>query len=306
MNNQEQPNPTQHKSGFVNLIGKPNVGKSTLMNALVGEKLSIITPKAQTTRQRIMGIVSHQNYQIIYSDTPGIIQPKYELHHSMMQFVRESLEDADVILWLTDLTLNEDSQSEEILELLKNTDTPVLLLLNKKDLAKEEQISQKMTWIKEAGNKMRFKEVIPLSALKSENTQLVLEKILENLPEHPPYFPEDELTDKSERFFASEIIREKIFMFYLQEIPYSCEVIVNEFKDKGEILVIRAEIWVERKSQKGIVIGKDGEALKKLGIEARKDLEAFFGKKVFLEQFVKVAENWRRDKRTLHRLGYFQ
>lgn len=289
-----------HKAGFVSIVGKPNVGKSTLMNQLVGEKLSIITSKAQTTRHRIMGILNGDDFQIVYSDTPGIIKPMYELHQSMMRFVQSSLTDADVILFLTDIF--EQYDENEVIEKLKKVQVPVFLLINKIDLAKEDQIAEKIEIWKEHFPEER---IFCISALKNENVAIVFDQVLANLPLHPAYYPKDELTDKPERFFASEIIREKIFKNYKQEVPYACEVVITEFKDKEDILVIRSEILVERQSQKGILIGQKGLMLKKLGIEAREDLEKFFGKKVFLEQFVKVAEDWRKDRRKLDNFGYF-
>jgi GTP-binding protein Era len=295
-----------HKAGFVSIVGKPNVGKSTLMNQLVGERLSIITAKAQTTRHRIMGILTGKEYQIVYSDTPGILKPKYELHKAMMRFVQSSLEDADVILWVLDLTENEDDESEEILNRLAKTSTPIFLLMNKADLASEEQKKAKQNWINKAKNTVQFAAEFMISAAKSQNLDTVFQKILEYIPVHPPFYPEDELTDRTERFFASEIIREKIFLNYTQEIPYSCEVMITQFKEKEDILVISAEILVERATQKGIIIGKGGESLKKLGIQARQDLEAFWGRKVFLEQHVKVEADWRKHADKLSRFGYNQ
>lgn len=290
-----------HKAGFVNIIGKPNVGKSTLMNVMVGEKLSIITSKAQTTRHRIMGILNGEDFQIVYSDTPGIINPHYELHRAMMQFVNVSLEDADIILFVTDIF--EKYDEEDVLKKLKTISAPILLLINKVDLAKQEQVEEKIAyWTKI----IDAKEIIPISALNNYNIEKVFDKILENLPEHPPYYPKDELTDRSERFFAAEIIREKIFMNYTKEIPYSCEVIVTSFKEEENIIRISAEILVERPTQKSIVIGKGGEKLKKVGTEARKDLEEFFQKKIFLEQHVKVEPDWRNKKNKLVSLGYIQ
>lgn len=288
-----------HKAGFVSIIGKPNVGKSTLMNALIGEKLSIITSKAQTTRHRIMGILNGDDFQIVYSDTPGIIEPKYELHKSMMRFVHTSLEDADVILFVTDIF--EKFNEEDVIAKLKHIQVPMFLIINKVDLATQEQVSAKIEYWQQI---LQPKEVIAVSAINKFNTNRILEVIKENLPEHPAYFPKDELTDKTERFFASEIIREKIFLNYKKEVPYSCEVIVTEFKEKKDILVIRAEIIVERKSQRAIILGHKGEAIKKTGIEARQDLEDFFGRKVFLEQHVKVEPDWRTKSKALDRFGY--
>ncbi|TAE47220.1 MAG: GTPase Era [Cytophagales bacterium] len=290
---------TTFKAGFVSIIGKPNVGKSTLMNQLVKEKISIITYKAQTTRHRIMGILNGDDFQIVYSDTPGIIKPKYELQKSMMTFVKASLEDADLVLWVVDITDKEEQQ--EVAHYLKYTQTPILVVLNKIDLLKINEVEEQMNQIASVFPKQN---IVPISALNAVNVDTLLEKIKEFLPLHPPYFPQDELTDRSERFFASEIIREKIFLNYTEEIPYASEVKITEFKEKEDIIVIRAEILVERDSQKGIIIGKNGKALKKVGTEAREDLEAFFGKKVFLEQFVKVVAEWRRDRKYLERFGY--
>lgn len=287
-----------HKAGFVNIIGKPNAGKSTLMNALVGEKLSIITPKAQTTRHRIMGIISGDDFQIVYSDTPGIITPKYKLHEKMMQFVTISLEDADVVIFLTDV---HDTADDSLIELLKGILCPVIVVINKIDTVTPDELFIKQGYW---NTLLPGLPVVGISALEKTNIEQVLEQVKNKLPVHEAYFDKEEMTDKSERFFASEIVREKIFMNYQQEVPYSCETIVNEFKDKGDILVIKAEILVERPTQKSIIIGKKGEAIKKLGIEARTDMEAFFGKKVFLELFVKVEENWRNRDNQLKRFGY--
>jgi GTP-binding protein Era len=291
--------PPIHKAGFVSIIGKPNVGKSTLMNALVGEKLSIITSKAQTTRHRIMGIINGDDFQIVYSDTPGIIEPKYELHKSMMRFVQTSLEDADVVLFVTDIY--EKSGEEDLIARLRQIEVPLFLVINKIDLATQEQVTERISYWQAQINP---KEVMAVSALNSFNTERILQAIHENLPEHPAYFPKDEMTDKPERFFASELIREKIFLNYKKEVPYSCEVVVTEFKEKEDIIVIRAEIMVERATQRAIIIGHQGEAIKKVGTQARIDMEAFFGKKVFLEQHVKVEPDWRSKTRTLDRFGY--
>ena len=292
-----------HRSGFVSIVGKPNAGKSTLMNALVGERLSIITSKAQTTRHRIMGIISGEDFQIVYSDTPGIIEPKYELQENMMKFVHSSLQDADLILWIVELGEKLDAE----LRLIRNisqAQIPVILILNKIDLAKGTQLQDKLDYWRQQVLDTAVKEVVPVSALQGINIDLVLAAIMKHLPLHPPYFPKDSLTDKPERFFASEIIREKIFENYKKEVPYSCEVVITEFKEESDIIRIRAEIYVERRSQKGILIGKQGAALKKVGTEARKDLEQFFQKKVFLEQFVKVEQDWRKKKGKLKRFGY--
>lgn len=289
----------EHKAGFVSIIGKPNVGKSTLMNALVGEKLSIITSKAQTTRHRIMGILNGDDFQIVYSDTPGIIQPKYELHQAMMRFVHTSLDDADVILFVTDIY--EQHDEEDVIRKLRNTQATVLLLINKIDQATEEEVKAKIEYWKD---KLPAKEVLPISALNKLGVERVFELILEHLPVHPPYYDKDELTDKPERFFAAEMIREKIFLNYKKEIPYSCEVVIEEFKEDDTIIRIRANILVERKSQKPIVIGDGGKAIKKVGIASRQAMEEFFGKQVHLELFVKVAEDWRTNPNALRKFGY--
>ncbi len=290
-----------HRAGFVSIIGKPNVGKSTLMNALVGERLSIVTSKAQTTRHRILGILNGADFQLIYSDTPGIIQPKYELHNAMMSFVYSSLEDADVVLFVTDIY--EKYDEEPVVERLrKMVDTPIILLVNKIDQADQAAVEAKLAYWKE--QLPNATEVLPISALNAFGTERVLESVLEKLPIHPEYYPKDELTDKPERFFAAEMVREKIFKLYKKEIPYSCEVTVEEFKEEETIIHIRGVIYVERSSQKGIIIGRGGEALKKVGTWAREDMEKFFAKKVFLELHVKVNENWRTDPKALSRFGY--
>jgi len=292
-----------HRAGFVSIVGKPNVGKSTLMNVLVGERMSIITSKAQTTRHRIIGILNGKHeeipFQLVYSDTPGVIKPSYKLHDSMMTFVKGSLEDADVVLFVVEI--GEKAAEHEVLPLLKRTEAPVVLVLNKIDLSNEEEVKQKM---QEWDDEIHPAAIVPISALEKANIGTLFDAIVTRLPFHPPYFDEDELTDKPERFFASEIIREKIFLNYRQEIPYSSEVVITEFKDKDDIIVIRAEILVERKSQKGIIIGEKGEMLKKVGTQARQDLEDFFGKKVFLEQHVKVEPDWRSKENKLRQLGY--
>ena len=267
----------EHKAGFVSIIGKPNVGKSTLMNALVGERLSIITSKAQTTRHRIMGIIGGKDFQIIYSDTPGIIQPQYELQENMMRFVQSSLVDADLILWLVEIGEKMDLELK-LIQNISKANIPVILIINKIDTAKGTQLNDKMDYWSKQIEQTSVKQVIPVSALQKLNLDQLMGAILINLPEHPPYFPKDSLTDKPERFFASEIIREKIFENYKKEVPYSTEVVISEFKEEPDIIRIRAEIYVERKSQKGILIGKQGSALKKVGTEARKDLEQFFSK----------------------------
>jgi GTP-binding protein Era len=289
-----------HKAGFVNIIGSPNVGKSTLMNVLVGERLSIITSKAQTTRHRIMGIVNGEDFQIVYSDTPGVLKPNYKLQESMMEFVHTALTDADVILFVTDIY--EDIKIEEkILNKIKNAGAKVLLLINKIDLATQEKLEEKVAYWK---NEVPNSEVIPVSALEKFNVNYIFDRILACLPEGPGFYDKDQLTDKPEKFFVSEIIREKILTNYKKEIPYSVEVIVESFKDEEKIIKIRAEIIVVRDSQKGIIIGHQGKALKKVGTEARKDIEGFFGKQVFLELFVKVNKDWRDSDTQLKRFGY--
>ena len=288
----------QHKAGFVSIVGKPNVGKSSLMNKLVGENLSIITSKAQTTRHRIMGILNADDFQIVYSDTPGILEPKYDLQEAMMSYVKVSLEDADVILFVVELGEKYDDQLHARFKRIK---TPLILLINKIDLAKGSQLTDKVTYWREH---LPEAEIITVSAVTGENVSNVLPAIQKFLPEHPGYYPKDNFTDRPERFFASEIIREKIFLNYEQEIPYSTEVAIDSFKDEEAILRIRAIIFVERDSQKGIIIGKGGSSLKKVGTESRQDLETFFGKKVFLETHVKVADNWRKQKQRLRQFGY--
>lgn len=289
------------KSGFVSIVGRPNVGKSTLMNKLVGENVSIITAKAQTTRHRIMGILNGEEYQIVYSDTPGILEPKYSLHDAMMHYVKVSLEDADVILLVVSL---DDKFDPELFARFQGMQTPILLVVNKIDLAKGSQVEDKITYWKEQLS--NIKEVVPLSAKTGKGVDELLPRLITMMPVHPAYFPKDEFTDRSERFFASEIIREKIFFTYEQEVPYSCEVGIESFKEEKDIIRISAVIYVERDSQKGIVIGKGGSLLKKVGTEARKDMEVFFNKKVFLETFVKVAENWRKEKFKLRQFGYLE
>lgn len=300
---QEEIISPDHKAGFISIVGKPNVGKSTLMNILVGERLSIITSKAQTTRHRIMGIVNgvHEgsDFQLVYSDTPGIIKPIYELHKSMMHFVHGSLEDADVILFVTDIFEKHDE--DDVITKLQHTETPILLIINKIDLATPEQIEEKVSYWKE-----NFKaiEVIPISALHQQNVDGLFSKIIGFLPVHHPYFPKDELTDKPERFFAAEIIREKIFTNYTKEVPYSCEVVINSFKEKEDMIVVSAEIYVERTTQRAILLGHKGERIKKVGIEARQEMENFFGKKIFLEQYIRVEPDWRNKRQKLERFGY--
>ncbi|HLT81464.1 MAG TPA: GTPase Era, partial [Cyclobacteriaceae bacterium] len=289
------------KSGFVSIVGKPNVGKSTLMNRLVGEPLSIITSKAQTTRHRIMGIINGDGYQIVYSDTPGILEPKYALHEAMMRFVKVSLEDADLVLLLVE---PDEKFDDAVYGRFNRLSVPVILIINKADKGKGSQIPDKMAYWKE--HLPNAAAIMAVSALTGENVSDLLGTIVAHLPEHPPYFPEDELTDRPQRFFASEILREQIFLQYEQEVPYSTEVAITDFKEEDDLLRIRAEIFVERDSQKGILIGKGGSALKSVGTEARKRMEDFFQKKVFLETTVKVAKNWRREKERLKRFGYWE
>jgi GTP-binding protein Era len=291
----------EFKAGFVSIVGKPNVGKSSLMNKLVGENVSIITSKAQTTRHRIMGILNGENYQIVYSDTPGILEPKYSLQETMMTYVKVSLEDADVILLVVEL---DDAFDEQHFQRFLTMKTPIVLLINKVDLARGSQIVDKIEYWKIS--LPNVSEIIPVSAKSGQNVDKILDVMVAKLPQHPPFFPQDEFTDRTERFFASEIIREKIFLNYSEEIPYSCEVKINSFKDQEDIIRISAEIYVERDSQKGIVIGKGGSSLKKVGTEARKDMEAFFGKKIFLETHVRVADNWRKEKNKLRQFGYLE
>ena len=288
------------KSGFVSIVGKPNVGKSSLMNRLVGENLSIITAKAQTTRHRIMGILNGEDYQIVYSDTPGILEPRYSLHEAMMSYVKVSLEDADVILLVVEL----HDKIDQLFDRFQKTATPIVLLINKVDLAKGSQVEDKVEYWRQS--LPSISEIIPVSARTGLNVDRILDVVKGYLPDHPAFFPTDEYTNRTERFFASEILREKIFLNYEEEIPYSCEVAINSFKEEPEIIRINAEIYVERDTQKGIVIGRAGSSLKKVGTEARKDIEAFFRKKIFLETHVKVAGNWRKEKNRLRQFGYLE
>jgi GTPase len=289
-----------HKSGFVNIIGCPNVGKSTLMNAMVGERLSIITSKAQTTRHRIMGIVSSDDYQIVFSDTPGIIKPLYKLQEKMMQFVITALTDADLFLLIVDVF--EDIQLEEsYLAKLQRTETPILLLINKIDITPQEKLEEKLIAWRE---KLPKAEIMAVSALEKFNIDKVMNRIIELLPEGNAFYSKEEFTDKPERFFVSEIIREKILLNYKKEIPYSVEVIVNSFKEEEKIIKIQVDILVERDSQKGIIIGDKGSALKRVGTQARKDMETFFKKQIFLELFVKVDKDWRNNDNRLKNFGY--
>jgi GTP-binding protein Era len=289
-----------HRSGFVNIIGCPNVGKSTLMNALVGERLSIITSKAQTTRHRIMGIVNGDDYQVVFSDTPGILKPNYKLQEKMMQFVINALSDADLFLLITDVF--EDIELEpSYIEKLQKTQIPILLLINKVDAVNSKKVEEKR---KKWAGILPNAEIIEISALEKLNLNKVMDRIIELMPEGHAYYEKDALTDKNERFFVSEIIREKILMNYKKEIPYSVEVNVNSFKNEEAILKIQADILVERDSQKGIIIGDKGSAIKKVGEQARKECEAFFGKKIYLELFVKVDKDWRNNETRLKNFGY--
>ncbi len=290
----------KHRAGFVNIIGNPNVGKSTLMNALVGEKLSIVTAKAQTTRHRIMGIVNTDDFQIVYSDTPGILKPNYRLQKSMMNFVDTAIGDADIILYVTDTVEKADKHDEYIAKLQK-VDCPVVLVINKIDISDQPKVMELMAWWKEQLPKA---EIIPASAQERFNLESIMDAVVSRLPVAPPWFDKDAFTDRNLRFFASEIIREKILLNYSQEIPYSCEVVVEAFKEGAERYEISAVIYVMRDSQKGILIGKGGSALKKTGTEARLEMEDFFQKKVFLNLFVKVDPDWRESKRELRKFGY--
>jgi GTP-binding protein Era len=290
----------QHKSGFVNIIGSPNVGKSTLMNRLVGEKLSIITSKAQTTRHRILGIVNDEDYQIVFSDTPGVLDPHYKLHESMMNFVNQALKDADIILFVTDI-YEKGMNHAGTLERIKSTSTPVVVLLNKIDLGTTELLEEKVEyWAEELPNA----EILPISALENFNVSLIWDKILSLLPENPPYYDKGELTDRPMRFFISEMIREKIFIHYKKEIPYATQVEVEEYFEDEKIIRIRAIIYVERQTQKGILIGHQGSKLKRVGIDSRKDIEKFVDKQVYLELFVKVDKDWRENDKKLDKYGY--
>lgn len=289
-----------HKAGFVNIIGNPNVGKSTLMNALVGEKLSIITPKAQTTRHRILGIVNTEDYQIVFSDTPGIIKPAYGLQESMMDFVKSAFEDADVLILMVEVG-EKEIKNESFFQKIVHSKIPVILLLNKIDTSSQDVVEEKLGYWKE---KVPNASIFIISALEKFNVDNVLQHIIELLPESPPFYPKDQLTDKPERFFVNEKIREKILMHYKKEIPYSVEVETESFIEEEDLIKIRSVIMVERDTQKGIIIGHKGAAIKRVGSEARKDLELFFNKKVFMELFVKVNKNWRSDNNQLKRFGY--
>ncbi len=292
-------NTPPHRAGFVALIGKPNVGKSTLMNTLVGEKLSVITAKAQTTRHQIVGILSSNNFQIVYTDTPGISNPNDALQKSMARAVRNALVGADVLLWVVDVW--DSDPATELKKKIQQKTIPTFVLINKVDLADQATLYKVLEyWTRHVPAEV----IIPISALRAHNTELVLEHILDCLPEHPPYYPKDMLTDKSERFFAAEIIREKILLNYYQEVPHSVEVVIETFREEAKLIRIGAVINVEKQSQKSILIGKNGIALKKVGTAARQDLEQFLGKQVFLEQHVKVASQWRSQSGLLHQFGY--
>jgi GTP-binding protein Era len=289
-----------HKSGFVNIIGKPNVGKSTLMNALVGERLSIITPKAQTTRHRIQGILNGPDYQVIFSDTPGILDPHYKLQETMLKAARSALADADILIYMTEIG-EEPQPDHPFLKRIARSGIPVLLLINKIDLSNQEEVARCMErW----ETVLPRAEKIPISALANFNIERVFHRILQLLPESPPYYPKDAFTDKSERFLAGEILREKILLLYKQEVPYAVEVEIESFKEEERLIRITSLIYVERESQKGILIGSEGKALKKLGKEARLEMEKFFRKKIFLEMRVKVNREWRNNERQIKKFGY--
>lgn len=294
-----QPNTMAHKAGFVNIIGNPNVGKSTLMNALIGEKLSIITSKAQTTRHRIMGIVNGEDFQMVYSDTPGIVNPHYKLHESMMGFVNSALQDADMFLLVTEV--GETLKNEQTLRQIIASDVPIILVINKIDLSDQATVEAKTAYWQ---HEIPRATIIPISATEGFNVSLVFETIKELLPESPAYFSKDDFTNRSMRFFVSEIIREKILLFYKKEIPYSVEVVIENYKESATIDHISAIIFAERDSQKAILIGHRGSMLKKVGTEARKDIENFTGKKCFLELHVKVLKDWRNNPQVLQRFGY--
>jgi GTP-binding protein Era len=296
--NPEETKP--HRAGFVNIIGSPNVGKSTLMNSLVGERLSIINKKAQTTRHRIMGIVNEPEWQIVYSDTPGVLDPAYKLQEGMMKFVRTALQDADLILMVTD-TEESDMAHPETFAKIADMEVPVFILINKVDLADQAIVAERIAYWQE---KIPRAVVAPISALHGFNVDQILERVVEHLPVSPPYFSKDELTNKPLRFFISEIIREKILTHFKQEIPYSCEVVVESYVEEDAMVKIRAEIRVARESQKQIVIGSGGSMIKRVGIDARKDIEKFIGSRIFLDLYVRVDKDWRNDENKLKRLGY--
>lgn len=289
-----------HKAGFVNIVGNPNVGKSTLMNQLVGERISIATFKAQTTRHRIMGIVNTDDMQIVFSDTPGVLKPNYKLQESMLAFSESALKDADVLLYVTDVIENPE-KNIDFLEKVKKMTIPVLLIINKIDLSSQQKLNE---LVEKWHSLLPNAEILPLSASNKFGIDLLLKKIQELLPDSPPYFEKDQLTDKPARFFVSEIIREKILLYYDKEIPYSVEVSVESFKESDDLIDIQAIIYVERESQKGIIIGHQGVALKKVGMESRKALERFFGKKIMLKTFVKVDKDWRSSQKELNNFGY--
>lgn len=291
-----------HKAGFVNIIGNPNVGKSTLMNHLVGERLSIITNKAQTTRHRILGIVNEEEFQMIFSDTPGIIKPAYEMQESMMQFVKTALDDADILIYMVEVG-EKELKDEHFFQKIIHANIPVLLVLNKIDTSNQEKLEEQVQFWKE---KVPNAEIFAISAKENFNVSALFQRLVELLPESPPYFPKDALTDKSERFFVNEKIREKILVHYQKEIPYAVEIETESFKEEEDIIRIQSIIMVERDSQKGIIIGHKGEMLKRIGTEARKDLEIFFDKKIHLELFVKVNKDWRNNEYQLRRFGYIQ
>ena len=293
--------PEGHKAGFVNIVGSPNVGKSTLMNKLVGERLSIINSKAQTTRHRIMGMVNEPEFQIVYSDTPGVLDPAYKLQEGMMKFVKTALQDADVLLLVTDI-FEDCIAHEATLEKIAKMEVPVIVLINKVDLGDQDKAMERMKYWKE---QIPRAQIAAISALHNFNLDCIFEMIVGELPEGPPFFPKDELTDKPMRFFVSEIVREKILTHFKQEIPYSCEVVVEEYKDEPDICRIRAEIRVARESQKQIVVGAKGRMIKRVGTDSRKDMESFLGKKVYLDLYVRVDKDWRNDEKKLKRFGYF-
>jgi GTP-binding protein Era len=291
-----------HKAGFVNIIGNPNVGKSTLMNAFVGERLSIITSKAQTTRHRILGIVNGEDFQVVLSDTPGIIKPAYEMQKSMMDFVKSAFEDADVLIYMVEIG-EKELKDEDFFNKIIHSKIPVLLLLNKIDKSNQEQLEEQIDLWK---SKVPNAEIFPISALENFNVKEVFDRILQLLPQSPPYYPKDALTDKPERFFVNETIREKILLNYDKEIPYAVEIETEEFLEDDKIIRIRSVIMVERDTQKGIIIGHKGSALKKVGMQAREDLEQFFGKQIHIELYVKVNKDWRSNAYQLRRFGYNQ
>lgn len=295
--------PQSHKAGFVNIVGNPNVGKSTLMNDLVGERISIITSKAQTTRHRIMGIVNTPEYQIVYSDTPGVLKPKYKLQESMLEFSEGALTDADILLYVTDVIENPE-KNKDFLDRVAKEDVPVLLVINKIDMLMGDGELEKL--VDQWHERLPKAEIFPTSALEHFNVDNLKRRIVELLPPSPPFFGKDALTDKPARFFVTEIIREKLLLNYDKEIPYSTEVLVEKFEEKENSIHIMSVIYVERDSQKGILIGKGGEKIKKIGIEARHDIEKFFGKKVFLEIFVKVEKDWRNRENKLRAFGYIE